>query len=237
MELKIFGRAIHIPLNGLNVSRRLEFRLLMRYLDLDGEERLLDVACGDGYWSNRMTSRAAAVVGFDFNQNRLRQARKLAKFLSGAIRCDAHDLPIKSAAFDCSVGICVLEHFKDDLKALRELRRVLKPGGKLALTVDSFTYPGFSQAKKAKHAEKFSVAHFYDINSLRDRLKEAGFEVVEWSYLLRTPISARLYQWALRFPKLAYFFFPLAYPLSLWSERLSKNQTGGYKLAVAARAQ
>ncbi|HDH57928.1 MAG TPA: class I SAM-dependent methyltransferase, partial [Bacteroidetes bacterium] len=139
MELKIFGRAIHIPLNGLNVSRRLEFRLLMRYLDLDGEERLLDVACGDGYWSNRMTSRAAAVVGFDFNQNRLRQARKLAKFLSGAIRCDAHDLPIKSAAFDCSVGICVLEHFKDDLKALRELRRVLKPGGKLALTVDSFT--------------------------------------------------------------------------------------------------
>lgn len=236
MERTIFGRTIHIPLNGLNVSRQLEFKILTRYLKLNGKELLLDVACGDGYWTKKLIPHARGVIGFDFNQKRLQQAQKLAKFLTGVIRCDAHDLPMRDKVFDTAVGICVLEHFEDDVKALCELRRVLKGGGRLALTVDSFTYPGFTQAQKANHAKKFSVAHFYDLDTLRVRLKDAGFEMTQWCYLLGTPLSARFYQWALRFPKLAYFLYPISYPLSLWSERLSKSRTCGYKLAVVARA-
>ncbi|MBU0518779.1 class I SAM-dependent methyltransferase [bacterium] len=236
MDKRLFGKEIHIPLNGLNVSRRLEYNLLMRYLDLKGTESLLDVACGDGFWTAKMLSQAASVVGFDYNFKRLRQAGNLASGMLGRIRNDAHVLPFADEKFDASVGICVLEHFQDDVKALSELRRVTKPGGKLALTVDSFSYPGISEAEKEKHAKKFSVVHLYKIETLTEKLKQAGYEVLQWTYLLRTPISANLYLQALRHPKLAYFVYPITYPLSLWSEQQSKNQECGHKLAVLARA-
>jgi len=236
MEITLFGKEIHIPLNGLNVSRRLEYNLLMRYLDLKGMEFLLDVACGDGYWTRKMLSQAAGVVGFDYNFKRLQQAGNLASGMLGRIRCDAHVLPFADKQFDASIGICVLEHFAEDVKALSELRRVTKSGGKLAMTVDSFSYPGISEVEMAKHVKKFSVVHTYKIDTLTDKLNQAGFEVLEWTYLLRAPLSANLYLQALRHPKLAYFVYPITYPLSLWSEQLSKNQSSGYKLAVSARA-
>ena len=236
MERRLFGKEIHIPLNGLNVSRRLEYNLLMRYLALQGSEALLDVACGDGYWTARMLSKAASVVGFDYNFKRLQQAGNLASGMLGRIRSVAHVLPFADEKFDASVGICVLEHFQDDVQALSELRRVTKPGGKLAMTVDSFSYPGISDAEKEQHAKKFSVVHLYQIETLKEKLKQAGYEVLQWSYMLRTPVSANLYLQALRHPKLAYFVYPITYPLSLWNEQQSKNQESGYKLAVLARA-
>lgn len=236
MEIKFFGKKVHIPLNGLHVSRRLEFNLLRRYLNPQGDERVLDVACGDGFWTARLIPKVAGVVGFDLNAHRLRQALELAPDMQGAIRCDAHHLPFKNNAFDCTLGICVLEHFEDDVGALRELHRVTKPGGKIAISVDSFSYPGLSEAEKKKHAQKFSVVHHYLIEDLTLKMQAAGFQVTQWSYLLRSPISAAFYQLTLKAPKLSYFLYPITYPLSLCSERLSKNQSNGYKLAVAARA-
>ena len=235
MERTIFGKTIHIPLNGLYVSRRLEFNLLMKYLNLRGDETLLDIACGDGYWTAKMKPRVQKVFGFDYNHKRLQQARKLVHDFGG-IRCNAHVLPYKDAAFDCAIGICILEHFEDDVKALREIRRTMKPGGRLALTVDSFSYPGLTEEEKDKHAKKFSVIHLYKIEDLRKKLEKAGFELTDWSYLLRTRISSFLYLRALRFPRLAYFLYPISYPLSLWSEQHSKNLSCGYKLAVLATA-
>lgn len=236
MNIKILGRDVYIPLNGLNVSRRLEYKLLLHYLVFKGSKRLLDVACGDGYWTSKMAPHAAEVVGFDCNGKRLLQARSRNNGLYRVVKSDAHVLPFKNEMFDCAVGICVLEHFEDDVKALSELRRVMKAGGTLALTVDSFSYPGLTDEDKARHAEKYSVLHHYTIESLSDKLSRAGFELTQWTYLLRSPLSAALYRLALKAPKLAYFLFPISYPLSVWSERRSKNQTSGYKLAVAARA-
>jgi ubiquinone/menaquinone biosynthesis C-methylase UbiE len=237
MELKLFHKTHHIPLNGLNVSRRLEFNLLMKYLNLRGDERLLDVACGDGFWTAKMIPRAKEVVGFDYNNHRLLQARRLAPGMRGAVRCDAHVLPFRDRSFDRIVGICVLEHFEDDVKALKELRRVLKDGGGMAMTVDSFSYPGMPQYEIEAHAKKFSVVHHYTVEILREKLSDAGFELREWTYLLRSPLSANLYRFALQHPKFAYFLYPVSYPLSFWSERFSRNQKNGNKLAFSAGAK
>ncbi len=237
MEIKILKRSLHLPLNGLNVSRRMEFSLLSKYLALQGEELLLDVACGDGYWTKRLARKAGAVIGFDFNRQRLRQAQKLSGGrIRGLIGSDAHFLPFKSGAFDAAVGICVLEHFDNDLQALSELRRVLKTGGKLALTVDSFSFPGITPEEKEFHAQKYHVVHWYRTENLQAVLQQAGLKLVESTYLLKTDTSAALYRQAKRSPKLAYALFPLAYPISLWSERISSNGAYGYKLAISAVA-
>lgn len=239
MELKLFGRQIHIPLNGLNVSRRMEYSVLMKYLNLKGDERLLDIACGDGYWTAKMGAKAAVVIGFDFNFGRLQKARNLGHSRIEVIRCDAHFLPLKNEVFDAAVGICVLEHFDDDVKALSELRRVLNQDAGLALTVDSFSYPNISEEEKQRHAEKFHVRNYYQVPDLEGKLRQAGFKVTSTGYILGTPLSAFLYRLALKFPRLAYFLFPMAYPLSLWSEYASgglRRNKNGYKLAVSVRA-
>jgi ubiquinone/menaquinone biosynthesis C-methylase UbiE len=237
MELKIFNKTAFIPLNGLNVSRRMEFALLSRYLDLKGSEKLLDVACGDGYWTSILARQARSVVGFDFNRQRLLQARhRSGDIIQGLIGCDAHILPFRREAFDAVVGICVLEHFRDDLKALQEMRRVLKTGGKLAMTVDSFSVPGITAQEKVRHAKAFSVAHWYRIEDLSLTLEKAGFIVTEWTYMLKSPLSIAFYRANLKNSKLAYLLFPLAYPASLLGEALSRNNQYGYKLAFNAVA-
>lgn len=235
MEIRLFNKSIYIPLNGLNVSRRLEFSILSRYLNLTGDERVLDVACGDGYWTARIAARTC-VIGFDYNRKRLLQAGKSYPAIHGLICSDAHFLPFARGVFDAVVGICVLEHFDDDLAALRELRRVARPGAKLALTVDSFSLPGIRAAEKATHARKYNVQHWYKIADLENALKQAGFEVLEYSYLLKAPLSAGLYRVSQKLPELAYFLFPLSYPISLIGERLTGPGDSGYKLAVSARA-
>jgi SAM-dependent methyltransferase len=235
MQLNLFGKPIQLSLNGLNVSRRLEYALLCRYLDLQNQEILLDVACGDGYWSAKFASRAKRVFGFDYNRMRLLQAKRRPVTFGGLVGCDAHFLPFKEASFSAAVGVCVLEHFADDLKALQELCRTLKPGAKLALTVDSFSYPGITDADRLRHARNFSVKHWYRRETLHPLLEQAGFEVLKSVYLLKTPLTAMIYQLHMASFKLAYLLFPIVYPLSWISERLATHDNYGYKMAVLVK--
>ncbi len=236
MQINFIGKPIYIPLNGLNVSRRMEFSLLRRYLGLTGKERILDVACGDGYWTARFARQARFAAGFDYNIKRLQQALKLYPDIGGLACSDAHFLPFADGAFDAVVGVCVLEHFRDDLKALRELRRVSRPGAKLALTVDSFSLPGISAEEKARHAEKYNVHHWYRIADLKKVLNEVGYDVVNYRYLLKAPLAAAFYRTAQKAPQLAYFLFPVSYPLTLLAEKMHHADEGGFKLAVLAKA-
>jgi SAM-dependent methyltransferase len=184
-----------------------------------------------------MAQFAREVVGFDFNRTRLLQAKEQSHgAIGGLIGCDAHRLPFRAGSFDAAVGICVLEHFHDDLVALQELRRVLKIGGKLALTVDSFSLPDITEAERARHAKNFSVEHWYRIETLQPLLEKAGFKVVDWHYMLKSPAAIAVYRAALKSNKLAYLTFPLAYPISVLGEALSKNNQCGYKLAISATA-
>lgn len=96
--------------------------------------------------------------------------------------------------------------------------------------------PGIAAREKALHARKYNVAHWYNMADLEQTLKQVGFVVTESAYLLKTPLSAALYRAARKSPKLSYLLFPFSYPASLLSERFSSVSSGGYKLAVSARA-
>ncbi|MFH1862750.1 MAG: class I SAM-dependent methyltransferase [bacterium] len=236
MEISLLGKRRHIPLNGLNVSRRLEFSLLQRYLAPNQGELVLDIACGDGYWTSKLSQTHCQIIGFDLNRDRLRQAKATLNSGGSFVCSDAHILPFADAVFDKAIGVCVLEHFFDDRKALVELHRVLKPGGQLALTVDSFSHPSIKACEKEAHAVKYAVVQFYTKTQLESLLGDSGFEVLQWRYLLNTSPSAWLYRCSLKHPKLAYLIFPFSYLISLCSEHWTKTKSGGYKLAVLARA-
>jgi demethylmenaquinone methyltransferase / 2-methoxy-6-polyprenyl-1,4-benzoquinol methylase len=95
-------------------------------------DRILDACCGTGDLAVECERRGGRVVGLDFSEQMLARARKK----SGAIewvQADALALPFEDGAFDAATVGFGVRNLADLEGGLRELARVLRPGGKLAV--------------------------------------------------------------------------------------------------------
>ena len=109
---------------------------------LQGGERVLEVACGTGMVARlaaQVVGPAGHVVGADVNESMLSVARTVPQQHDGPpiawYHSDAAALPFPAAAFDVVFCHCGLEFFADRAAGLREMARVLVPGGRLVLRV------------------------------------------------------------------------------------------------------
>lgn len=113
--------------------------------DVRGRKRILDAGCGNGRYSKfilRWADPDAVITAFDLSAKMLERAKKhLKSDRIGHIQADLTRLPFNDSAFDTVVCGWVIEHLPDPRPGLRELARVLEPGGKLLLmaTEDTFT--------------------------------------------------------------------------------------------------
>ena len=105
---------------------------------LKSSKNILDIGCSDGYVHKQIRSKK--ITGIDINESDL----DIAKLLNPNNRYrkeSVYELKFKDAEFDTVLCLDVLEHLDDDTKAISEISRVLKKGGKLVLTVPSRNYP------------------------------------------------------------------------------------------------
>ncbi|MBW2494397.1 MAG: class I SAM-dependent methyltransferase [Deltaproteobacteria bacterium] len=109
-------------------------------------EKLLDAGCGEGRHCFGALERGAHVVGLDLDlaslkTNSLKLTRRAADCdrLGALIRGNAFQLPFADATFDKVICSEVMEHVHDYRAAARELARVTKPGGCLAVTIPTAT--------------------------------------------------------------------------------------------------
>lgn len=102
-------------------------------------DECLDVGCGDGgtagVW---LTNRVARYIGVDISETALETARK--RGLEVHSIADASELPFEDRSFDVAVCIEVLEHLFEPQRALAEIRRILRPGGRLIVTVPNVAH-------------------------------------------------------------------------------------------------
>jgi ubiquinone/menaquinone biosynthesis C-methylase UbiE len=110
-------------------------------------QQVLDVACGTGVLARTIADRvgAAGVVGVDVNEGMLAVAKQKAPEIEWR-QGRAEALPFASASFDVVVSQFGLMFFEDRRAALQEMRRVLRPGGRLVVAVwDTLEHsPGYA---------------------------------------------------------------------------------------------
>lgn len=123
------------------------FEATLRYPDIADTivrlrpRRLLDVGCGSGYLAKLLKARVPGLVihGVDISQVALERARNQLDHV-WQVDLDRADLPVPSEHYDTVTCIEVLEHLYDPDHALREIARVLPPGGRTVITVPNLAY-------------------------------------------------------------------------------------------------
>lgn len=104
-----------------------------RFGDLRGKSAL-DIACGEGQWLSELASRGAAVAGIDISSRAIGRCR--ARLPNAEVHEGvAEDLPFESGRFDVVTCLGSLEHFLDQPKALREMKRVAKLDARFLILV------------------------------------------------------------------------------------------------------
>ena len=183
-------------------------------------ERVLDIACGTGVVARAVGSRVGAegkVVGLDLNGGMLEVARSLPWTAPAPVEwreANALDLPFEDGSFDLVLCQQGLQFFPDRIAALRHMRRVLTPGGRLALSVWRPIHysPGFESLHNAltrrvgPDAGILGPFALGDAEELRSLVGGAGFpdirlrqaakilefpspEEFVWRYVAATPLA------------------------------------------------
>lgn len=185
-------------------------------------ERVLDVACGTGVVA-RLASRRigdnGCVAGLDVNPGMLAVARSATPpgLAIDWYEASADAIPLPDGAFDVALCQMGLQFISNKLGALREMHRVLAPGGRLVLNVPGPTPPLFAAMADAlaKHlgpqAAVFVhiVFSLHDEQELRELMQGGGFREIDvrtthatltlppaeqflWQYAFSTPLANRV---------------------------------------------
>jgi len=148
-----------------------------------GSVRALDAGCGTGA-NLRLLERGRAAVGIDLSPLAIRIARS--KVTSPLSRATILQLPFRAESFGIVLCTDVIYHkdVRDDVAALKEIRRVLQPGGIVLINVPAF------EALRSAHDRAVHTARRYNRTMLRERICAAGLEpvrIIYWNALLLGP--------------------------------------------------
>ena len=185
--IKFSAADLAFAFGRLNFRRMEECSTIIRWLDARPEVRIRDIGCGDGAYDNLIARKGARVAGIDIHEKRLAAARRWFPGDRTSFHyMDASRLEFPDASFDKAMSLCVMEHLADDVLVMRNVARVLKPGGTFVFSADSLSNPGITAEERARHKKKYAVNNFYTVESVREKLAAAGFDMVESRYILST---------------------------------------------------
>ena len=158
------------------------------YLEVLGDLRgrvVLDAGCGGGLVAKTLAEAGAVVVGLDRSLGSLRVARRASGACFRPVRGQLERLPFADGAFAAVVAADVLEHIPDLPAAVRELARVLAPGGSLAFdTINRTLWAWFTVLWGAERVLHVMPRGTHDWrllirpDELDDLLRGAGLEPV-----------------------------------------------------------
>lgn len=173
------------------MARHPQHACIAEWLNPDAPGMVLELGCGPGKYVAILSALGFKVVGvdpFEFPSWKIIQQNTSADLRSGIF---AERLPFPDSYFDHAVCLGALLYFDSPQQALGELRRVVKPGGRLILrTVNKSNLYTKTTGKKLDPASK----NLYDMDELINLVSASGFKVERsFSYGFWPPILTNLW--------------------------------------------
>ena len=206
-------------MNMYDTNRRIE----VIFDDFLGNENLkdkslLDAGCGTGLFTKKAIERGAKVTSIDIAP-KLVELTKNKNPTAEAIEASLLNLPFDDNTFDYVISSDVIEHTTNPYEATKELIRVLKPNGKICITVPNRTFWFFS----------VKIANFFKIRDYQ------GFE--NWvhfnefrRFLIQNNIQIDSYKGIHLFPFVFSFLNPLLYKI----DKKTDKKLGVFMINIAA---
>jgi len=156
--------------------------------------RVLDLGCGAGPVITELRSEGLECVGADYSDDMLEFARQRLRSRSldssGLVRCDGRSTPFPDASFDVVVCLGVISYVEDYEAILREIRRLLRPGGTAIISFRNRLNLLLSdpvalvkhlvrRALRARQEEAFKIGRFLDFRIVRSRIEALGLRFVK----------------------------------------------------------
>jgi len=156
--------------------RKIIFDWVERTMTTYKNPQILDIGCGTGFnivYLNQLGYNK--VVGLDFSPDALEYCRS--RQLNVLICGNAENLPISQRCYDLILVLDIIEHLKDDRRALSEIFRALKPDGTLIIFVPAFQFLWSFQDEISHHQRR------YNAMELKEKILHAGFKLMKLSYV------------------------------------------------------
>jgi SAM-dependent methyltransferase len=146
-------------------------------------ERLVDVGCADGHLAELLERAGLSVVGVEpeaylrerFAQ-RIRAAGGAATVVDGSVEA----LPFDTGSVAAATITEVLEHVPDPAGALRELHRIVRPGGVVCLSVPTSFTERFYWRVHPRYEANSTHLRIFDRRGLERMIRDAGFVIDRW---------------------------------------------------------
>ena len=136
--------------------------------------RMIDCGCGTGFNLKTLLQPYGRAFAFDLTPDALQRARASGRPL---VRADMEHIPFRSGIFDLATSFDVVHSVSDDREALREMSRVLKPGGHLVMNVTAL------ELLRGDHSDVWGEQRRYTLQSGARLIEHAGLEVVRIAYI------------------------------------------------------
>ena len=179
-QLQIFNRSL---------KKRQKFEVVTSLMNstedkeggiLPSFRKCLDIGCATGVLSYYLRNEGGYWISVDIDEKNLSETKGLVK--DNVLQIDERNLSFKDGIFDCVVALDFLEHIEDDDALLSEIRRVLKPKGKVYISVPRIG--GLLIINKLKRLIGITQEYYghkrpgYSFEELSNKLEKNGFEIL-----------------------------------------------------------
>ncbi|MBC7814480.1 MAG: methyltransferase domain-containing protein [Burkholderiales bacterium] len=186
----------HMTRNEADMAFKRRVRTIFEWIDPQDGDLILDAPCGRGFYLNMLRYVSdCRLIGLDLDWPVLVKAQRNIGHLSGMMlnHASIYELPYADSTFDAAILSEVLEHLDRDVDGLREVYRVMKPGGVVAITVPNANYPFWWDPINRTLENVFKThigsgalagiwanhVRLYTAQQLRESVQAAGFVVEE----------------------------------------------------------
>lgn len=157
------------------ISYRARYEFVTRYIK--GDEKVIDLGCGEGWGAAFLSTRVKKVVAIDMHSKVIERAQKVycKKNLIFQVD-DVQKLNINDETIDIVCAFEIIEHIQNDRLFLQEMKRILKPGGILFISTPNRLVSLIQHNKIYKyHIREYLYSEFYMlINSLFEKFEIYG---------------------------------------------------------------